>query len=1131
MILEMSFFRHSEVGAQYTDARFQVPVESLGDISQFNVGDVLTTIEPQLERFTNLGSGWSLLRITKCTVIIGQYRPLAGSSHIETPPEIVAKQAIINVNNNDNECFRWAVLSAVFPADVNANRVSNYTPYIDKLDFSGLKFPVTLSQIRHFERCNPTLRVNVYKFKKDENSVIPIYISKFGIREKQIDLLLLMDGDKTHFTWIKNMSALVAGRTKAKSKTYVCPHCVHPYSNQKTFENHLPQCSQNKRQIITFPDDDHNILKWRSKSKTEYHPFVIYCDFESSLSPVDDTSNKSTRVVNEHIPSGFCAFTYSQYSKHQTPPTLYSGPDCMEVFFDHLMREQRRIAFILGEDFEMLPLTREEQARFEASTHCNCCGKEYSDDNRKVRHHDHRTGLFVEALCNSCNLQIKPRKRRCIWESKMNKKSGGRRRGGDDDGDECGYTFFVPCVFHNLSNYDSHHIFRHFNSRIAERLDKNCIGKAADPVEIIGLNLEKYISFEILYLRFIDSVRFLNASLSTLVDNLCKSCDKPFDKFVNTKKYMGSNPLLFAKGIFPYQYFTDLSKFNDTSLPPKEAFYSELSMEGITDEEYERAQKMWKTFNCKTFKDYHDLYLKTDVLLLADCFQHFRDLSLSNYDLDPAHFLTLPSLAWQSCLKYTDEELDLIQDPQIYTFLESAIRGGISVISHRYAKANNPYMGDAYDPSKPNSYLLYTDANNLYGYAMSQKLPVRNFRFLEPEEIESIDFCSVSDDSDVGYIIECDLHYPENLHDVHNDYPLAPESMIITPDMLSPYSKSFGAKHVDCKKLVPNLYDKLKYITHYRNFKLYVELGLEVTKIHRVLTFEQKAWMKPFIDFNTQKRQAAKSVFLQSFYKNSVNSCFGKTMENVRLRRNIQLVMDEMRVKKLIAKPQIENFRVVSEDVVLVDRVREHVMLDKPIYAGFTTLELSKLLMFSLHYGVFVKHFGSKARLLFTDTDSLTYHIETEDLYRDMLPLRDEFFDTSNYPSDHPLYSTANAKVVGKLKDECASKPAVEFVGLRSKMYSLLLVDDVDNENVKMTAKGVKRCYVENSVRHKMYVETLRSRQCTYATFQNIISHNHKLMTVDITKKCLSAYDDKRHICQDGYTTFAHGHYRTRDSV
>ena len=326
----------------------------------------------------------------------------------------------------------------------------------------------------------------------------------------------------------------------------------------------------------------------------------------------------------------------------------------------------------------MLPLNNEEQERFDQAQSCPRCNETFSNENEKVKHHNHRTGKFIDALCNSCNLQIKDR-------------------------------VMIPVVFHNLKNYDAHHIFKSLNRRVTAKYDKK--GRQSfESVNIIALNLEKYVCFSFQDLRFIDSFQFLGASLDKLVNNL------PRGSLQHARKHLGENDLLYVKGIFPYEWFDSFDKFELTELPPEDAFYSNLNEEGIKDEEYERAQEVWTTFNCENFKDYHDLYLKTDVILLADVFENFRDLSLKTYGLDPAHYVTTPSLTWDACLKYTKINLELMTDPEMFTFFESGMRGGISVISNRYARANNPYLKpEDYDGSKPHSYICYLDANNLYG--------------------------------------------------------------------------------------------------------------------------------------------------------------------------------------------------------------------------------------------------------------------------------------------------------------------------------------------------------------------------------------------------------------------------------
>lgn len=226
----------------------------------------------------------------------------------------------------------------------------------------------------------------------------------------------------------------------------------------------------------------------------------------------------------------------------------------------------------------------------------------------------------------------------------MNKAFRGRRRTfwRNEGSEDYEYKFCIPIIFHNLRGYDAKHIFRFLNCRNVEEFDENRGEGSKENVKIIALNLERNVSFEMLYLQFIDLCQFLIASLASLVESLIKAFDQPYDKINNTKFYMGTNELLFAKSPFRYEQFDVLLRFNDTAQPPKEAFYGALTMESIADEEYSRAHHIWKSFKRKTFAGCLDLYLKTDVLQLSDCFKNCRELGVQNYFLDLVHYLTLP---------------------------------------------------------------------------------------------------------------------------------------------------------------------------------------------------------------------------------------------------------------------------------------------------------------------------------------------------------------------------------------------------------------------------------------------------------------------------------------------------------
>ena len=230
---------------------------------------------------------------------------------------------------------------------------------------------------------------------------------------------------------------------------------------------------------------------------------------------------------------------------------------------------------------------------------------------------------------------------------------------------------------------------------------------------------------------------------------------------------------------------------------------------------------------------YHDLYLNLDVLLLADIFENFRKTCIADYGLDPCHYYTLPGFTFDACLKFTGQELDLFTNSEMFLFIENVNRGGISVVSHRHAKANNPLVPD-YDPNSPHTFISFYDANNLYGGEMSKRLAMSEFSFLSDDDVKSFDLDSITKSDDYGYKLVVDLQYPEHLNDTHSDYPLAAEKLLITQDVLSSYSASLIDKHVRSEKLSRNLLDKTKYVLHYENLQFYLKNGLQLTKIHRI---------------------------------------------------------------------------------------------------------------------------------------------------------------------------------------------------------------------------------------------------------------------------------------------------------
>ena len=407
--------------------------------------------------------------------------------------------------------------------------------------------------------------------------------------------------------------------------------------------------------------------------------------------------------------------------------------------------------------------------------------------------------------------------------------------------------FEIPVVFHNLKGYDSKLILEHF-PELNEKERVSCI----------ATNLEQFLTFTYRGLKFIDNCQFMKSSLAVLATNLRKSGD---DKFIHTKRHFDEHfDLVTRKGVYCYSYMSSFDKFDEKELPPIECFYNDLSESHITESEYQHAKDVWSAFNMTSLKQYHDTYLASDVLILADVFSEFSRVCLRDYGLDPKHYVSLPGFSFDSMMRMVKAKVHLLTDPEMHLFIESSIRGGIATISARHAVSNNPYLPpEHYDPKKEHSYVIYADANNLYGLSLSLPLPISNFKFLSEEEIEQLDIMNVPRDGDTGFFLEVDLHYPQYLHSEHNSMPLCPENIVITKDMLSEVTiemgEKFDSKFLPQKKLCPNLMDKTKYVLHFVNLQFYINHGMVLRKIHRVLSFTQSAWIEPYITMNTERRK------------------------------------------------------------------------------------------------------------------------------------------------------------------------------------------------------------------------------------------------------------------------------------
>lgn len=636
------------------------------------------------------GSGWALSGIDGLLVVNCKYECFNGSSYIKTPKYIHDRKAVINIKNKDNKCFLWSVLAAIHHKEIKQNleRVGHYRQYEHELHMDKITFPVSIDQIDRFESQNKDISINVYAFKHQKKTtsnkttylIYPVRLTK-SVKSTHIHLLLMteacdsddvngIDAEEancfnrnisdelelceivTHYCFIKDLSKLLQSQicVKNRRKKYYCDRCLNYFYKLEKKEIHSKMCFLMNNTKITLPSEDEKIIEFKNHEKKIPVPVVIYADTEAFLKPISECADDELTIkgaYQRHIPHSIGYYLHSQYPTIITPRyekyiKTSDDSDCITWFVNQLKSIGEQIYPILNTIKKMDSLTVEEENSYKNAEFCHICNEKFNDQEKqiRVRDHSHLTGKFRGAAHSSCNLKFQ--------EPRM-----------------------IPVVFHNLK-YDLHLIIEKMAS-----VAKGCI-------HIIPTSTENYLSFTKYFeshemsqqpnhqydykkrfsFRFIDSFRFLPESLETLASNLNESelrISRENWKDISNEQFK----LIQRKGVYPYDYIKSDSNLNETSLPSKEDFYNILNDTHISMEQYQFAQKVWDKFNVIDIRQYTNIYLKTDVLLLADIFENFRETSMMAYGLDPAHYFTLPGFSWDSMLKFTKVKIELIHGENI----------------------------------------------------------------------------------------------------------------------------------------------------------------------------------------------------------------------------------------------------------------------------------------------------------------------------------------------------------------------------------------------------------------------------------------------------------------------------------
>lgn len=1125
---EVFYFRNStakEIDARYTPQKFLT----------YAFGELRALTDDYEQR----GSGWRINGVEYVTLEMGKCKSLSGSCHaanirvkyVSDLEKIIYKAKLVQEDSLmfPNGCFLYAVASYF----TNSTSYCQLDEWICENLNVSITCPVKVRSISTFEEANKHLdfKVNViYAANEFEiyplrvrpllqkahviNLVLTTYVwDEMRVREpggfmnpwnwdqNSLDDELVETDEKTeeddeehvsdlyrfsHYFLIQDLAAFLArprADGKKRDKRMWCLNCLTAFSTAKQLDRHQTFCFKFTPQLVSVSQTRE--VAFESFNKKFLCDYTAYYDFESILVPCEGeclqcreskhTCKHKKYAVNEQKPIAFhlVVVDCDGLLKFQYE---YAGLDAADEFLDVLYMLEDEY---FDDWFENKPMqiTPAEQQSFHEAEVCNICESEFIDPDSKVRDHCHRTGRYLGACHNECNLNRKQRYR-------------------------------IPIFAHNSTNYDLHFVVSAL--RNDERLNR---------ISAIPLNTEKFKTLSINRFLFLDSATFLSASLDTLAFNLSKVPGHEYkimnqmDLYTNDDGSVDEEKkaLLLMKQIYPYEYITSARVLFDKQLPKKEDFYSRLNDSSITDEEYAHAQLVFSKFECNNLLDYTLLYCKSDTGLLAEVMEHFRRGMFRDFKLDPMHYLSLPHFAFDAMLYMTKVRIELLRDLDWVLKIESNIRGGFSFASQRHVTDEE---GD----------IFFVDVNGLYAKAMTDLLPLNDYKILTEEEWSQIDWTDLDPQSETGYFLEVDLSYPEHLHVSHNYFPLACENREITYDMLSPYAKeALGEKrNYKSKKLISSFLPRKNYVVHSRNLRFYLRHGLKLERIHSVLSFHQESFMKPFMDFCALKRSQSTNTFENNCFKLLANSCYGKMNEAVRKRMQCFFVKNEARAQRLIADPYFEAFVILSDDFATIYSKKKRIIFDKPILAAKALLDHSKLHNEEFLYDQAVSKFRN-VKVIYGDTDSLTLTAVrfTEDISRNLscVELLREVMDFSNYPSDHPLYNASTKNKLGLWKDELAGQHISEVVALRSKTYAIRIRDSSQS---KCAMKGVKK-HCRKTITIDDLKACLLDRKNYTVQQYHIRSRKHVISTNKVTKIAFGHFDDKRYLFECGIHSVPYG--------
>ena len=668
----------------------------------------------------------------------------------------------------------------------------------------------------------------------------------------------------------------------------------------------------------------------------------------------------------------------------------------------------------------------------------------------KVIHHDHclEKNNIIGYICRECNLQIKNNKT-------------------------------IPIYFFNGTKYDNTIILKSICDIFKNDVTLNVIGNSCESFKMIDFKFKK-IKYS---LKLLDMCNFIKGSLNDLSKNLNDE-----NKIVTKEHFPYNFELMKYKVCFPYEFITKENIYNE-ELPSIENFYSSLKLDNISEEDYDKTLEIYEKLNCKSIKEYLDIYLKLDICLQTDVFNAFRKCIWDKFEIDCSKYITSCSLSLDLMLKYTGVKIELIRDISIFDYVNSSILGGICIASQNIADNKDGVISSC-------------DVVSLYPYVMSKKLPISNYKFVK---------CFNRDrylDSDYGCLLNCEIYTTDKVRNnsILKQYPALISKTSVKYDDLSEFQrKNLKNNYKSSDKLITHLgYDKNAYLS-FEMYEMMISLGYEIN-VKKILEYKHSNFMKPYIDFLFEKKSYYKKnrdIGMSNTFKILANSLFGVMMTRCEKFKDFKIVTKKSQVDKQIKKPNFSCRNIINENLAILEMEKTSVVYKYPILIGSIILQNSKVHMFNYLYEIYPRLFGDY-EMLYQDTDSIYAKLNiSHDEYLKILEENKDLFGNS---------------IIGQMEPECIDNPIKEFIVLSSKCYSYICEKEIKNNKNKLKynvvhTKGISDSYKIKNIDHILFKKTLlENMKPEKISFNNISIKNQQIKTNTIVKNNIEFLNDKRYI-------------------